>query len=113
MRVLPALDPLEHRHARLGLRLKARAVKELAFERREEALRHRVVVRAADAAHLSMVREECRLRVAEFVRNWLIREDYWRADRFRTIRVIFADEDVGEPSSLPPTLVLNGVELDR
>src|SRR5512134_662962 len=49
--VVPALDELEDRHARLGLRRKAPAIEQLAFERREEALAHRVVVGIAHRAH--------------------------------------------------------------
>ena len=43
VQVVPALDPLEHRDMRLALRLETRAIEQLALERREEALRHRVV----------------------------------------------------------------------
>ena len=109
--VPPAIDTagLEKRSASGWLRFN----EEEQMEELERSITATLSVRAADAAHLSMVREECRLRVAEFVRNWLVREDYWRADRFRTIRVIFADEDVDKPPSRPPTLVLDGVELER
>jgi hypothetical protein len=62
--------------------------------------------RAADSAHLELVRERCRREVAEFVRSWLLMEDHWRSDRFRSVTVIFADEAAAEPSSLPSTLVL-------
>lgn len=109
--VPPAIDTagLEKRSASGWLRFNEQDQ----MEELERSITATLSVRAADAAHLSMVREECRLRVAEFVRNWLVREDYWRADRFRTIRVIFADEDVDSSSSRPPTLVLDGVELER
>src|SRR5579864_5227127 len=50
-RVVPALDPLEHRHLGLGLALEPPSVQELTLERGEEALRHRVVVGIADRAH--------------------------------------------------------------
>src|SRR6267378_2490337 len=43
-RVVPALDKLEDRHARFGLRLETPAREQLAIERGEEALAHRVVV---------------------------------------------------------------------
>jgi len=62
--------------------------------------------RAVDSAHLELVRERCRRRVAEFVRSWLLQEDHWRSDRFRSVTVIFADEAAPEPSSISPTLVL-------
>ena len=67
-------------------------------------------VRAADSRHLEMVRERCRLEVAEFVRSWLLLEDHWRDDRFRSVTVVFADESTSEPSTQPPTLVLDRAE---
>jgi hypothetical protein len=51
-----------------------------------------------------LVREEGRKTVAEFVRDWLLREDQWRTDRFHTIKVIFADEPAANPEQIPPTL---------
>ena len=62
--------------------------------------------RAVDSAHLELVRERCRRRVAEFVRSWLLLEDHWRFDRFRSVTVIFADETAPVPSSISPTLLL-------
>jgi hypothetical protein len=63
--------------------------------------------RAGDDVHLAMVREHCRLRVAAFVRAWLLHEDHWRSDRFRSVTVVFADEDGAVPPLQPPTLVLS------
>lgn len=48
--------------------------------------------RASDPRHLRLVREECRKSVAEYVRNWLAREDQWRRDRFTAVVVVFEDE---------------------
>jgi len=67
--------------------------------------------RAADAAHLELVRERCRLEVAEFVRSWLLVEDHWRDDRFRSVTVIFADETADRTSTLRPTLELAGEDV--
>ena len=67
--------------------------------------------RAGDSAHLELVRERCRREVAEFVRSWLLMEDHWRSDRFRSVTVIFADEAVPETSPQPPSLVLSGEEV--
>jgi hypothetical protein len=67
--------------------------------------------RAADSRHLEMVRERCRLEVAEFVRSWLLDEDHWREDRFRSVTVIFADEVGVETPTRPPTLVLDRPEV--
>jgi hypothetical protein len=61
---------------------------------------------AADPRRMSLLREQCRKAVAEFVRNWLLKEDQWRTDRFRAIRVIFADETELQPESSSPTLEL-------
>jgi hypothetical protein len=69
--------------------------------------------RAADSTHLELVRERCRLEVAEFVRSWLLLENHWREDRFRSVVVIFADEAEDKPPTRPPTLVLDGTEVAR
>jgi hypothetical protein len=67
--------------------------------------------RAVDTVHLETVREQCRLEVAEFVRSWLLMEDHWRDDRFRSVTVIFADEPVSQGPSRRPTLQLHDEEL--
>ena len=59
---------------------------------------------AADSKHLALVREECRKTVAQFVRDWLLKEQQWRDDRFNAIKVVFADETETNLSTLPPTL---------
>jgi hypothetical protein len=79
----------------------------------ERSLTEVLSKRATDAAHLDMVRERARLEVAEFVRSWLLLEDHWRRDRFRSVVVVFADEPVQPSSSLPPTVVLDGLETGR
>lgn len=60
--------------------------------------------RAADPDAVDLVRETCRRRTAEFVRNWLLAEDQWRSDRFRSVTVIFADDSTADPSAMQPTL---------
>jgi hypothetical protein len=72
----------------------------------ERSLTELLSRRAADPDNIDLVRETCRRRVAEFVRNWLLAEDHWRQDRFRSVTVLFADERSAEPPSLPPTLFL-------
>jgi hypothetical protein len=62
--------------------------------------------RAADPDTIDLVRGRCRLRIAEFVRTWLLAEDHWRTDRFRAITVVFADEAAPDPALRPPTLEL-------
>jgi len=48
MGVIPALDELEHRHARLDLSAEVAAVEQLAFERSEKALAHGIVEAISD-----------------------------------------------------------------
>ena len=67
---------------------------------------------AADPRHLEMVRERCRLEVAEFVRSWLLLEDHWRDDRFRSVTVVFADETTTETTLQSPTLVLDRNDIE-
>jgi hypothetical protein len=61
---------------------------------------------AGDKMHVALVREECRKTVAEFVRDWLLREDQWRTDRFHTVKVIFEGEPAPDPERMPPTIQL-------
>jgi len=68
--------------------------------------------RAADPRHLDMVRERCRLEVAEFVRSWLLLEDHWREDRFQSVTVTFADEITRDTALQSPTLVLDRKEVE-
>jgi hypothetical protein len=85
-------------------------------EEQMEELEHSITAvlseRAADPRHLEMVRERCRLEVAEFVRSWLLIEDHWREDRFRSVTVIFADEISPESDLQSPTLVLDRNEIE-
>ena len=76
------------------------------LEELERSLSELLSRRAADPDNIDLVRETCRRRVAEFVRNWLLAEDHWRQDRFRSVTVVFADEESREPPTLPPTLFL-------
>src|SRR5215469_1945187 len=50
-RVIPAFDEIEHRHARLDLGLEAATLEQLAFERGEKALAHRIVETVAHRTH--------------------------------------------------------------
>lgn len=61
---------------------------------------------AEDPRHVGLVREECRKTTAEFVKNWFLREDHWRKDRFHTIKVIFADEIGTDVELTTPTLTI-------
>jgi hypothetical protein len=107
-RIRPTLPPaihtdgMEKRSERGWLRLSP----DEQMEELERNLTPLLERRAADPDNIDLVRETCRRRVAEFVRNWLLAEDHWRQDRFRAVTVVFADERIPEPSSLPPTLFL-------
>jgi len=61
---------------------------------------------ARDRRHMDVVREECRKTVAQFVRDWLLKEKQWRTDRFHAIKVVFADEAGGNIESMEPTIEL-------
>jgi len=70
----------------------------------EKSITPTLITRAGDPRTVGLVRETCRKRVAEFVRDWLLREDQWRSDGFSAITVTFEDEGK-DPASLPsPTL---------
>ena len=61
---------------------------------------------SVDRPNSLLAREPCRKTVAEFVKTWLLKEDHWRTDRFRTIKVIFADETNAVPEQVLPTIQL-------
>ena len=48
--------------------------------------------RAGSPSRINEVRELSRKAVAEFVKNWLVKEDQWKARGFTDIVVVFADE---------------------
>jgi hypothetical protein len=58
----------------------------------ERTITPTLVAFAKDPSHIAKVRNECRLTVANFIRAWLLREEQWNRDRFRSIVVIFPDE---------------------
>ena len=80
-------------------------------DRQMESLQKTITPRlnhyAQTQQHFDVVREHSRKTVAKFVREWLMKEDHWREDRFRSIHVIFADEAEAEDFPAKPTLELN------
>ncbi|MEM1180297.1 MAG: hypothetical protein AAGM22_18280 [Acidobacteriota bacterium] len=68
----------------------------------QRSLTPRLSQRAASPQYMELVRDEARRGVADFVRAWLLRQDFWVDDRFSTIRVVFADEPESGPTP-PPT----------
>ncbi|MCP4896226.1 MAG: hypothetical protein GY906_04555 [bacterium] len=79
------------------------------MEELERSVTPTLILRAKNDDHLTMVREECRSNVAEFVRAWLLREDHWRRDRLTAIVVRFADEEEINAPNLP-TLTLENLD---
>ncbi|NBR83959.1 MAG: hypothetical protein EBS84_08885 [Proteobacteria bacterium] len=72
----------------------------------ERSLTPRLARQAGDPRRIDLVREKCRQTVAEFVRDWLLREDHWRKDRFTGIKVVFADEPATKPELAPAVIHL-------
>ena len=70
----------------------------------EKTITPTLIMRAQDAQTISVVRETCRRRVAEFVRDWLLREEQWREDGFTAVTVTFEDEAVDPAKASAPTL---------
>lgn len=64
--------------------------------------------RAGNRSHLNLVRESSRKSVAEFVKNWVLKQDPATAGTsgIQSITVIFPDEipASGQPRTLPPTV---------
>ncbi|MCX6855055.1 MAG: hypothetical protein NTV80_09135 [Verrucomicrobia bacterium] len=62
--------------------------------------------RAGNKAHLDLVREAARKSVAEFVKNWLLKEGKTHQGDVRSIVVLFQDEAQTSPAAVPPTLLI-------
>ncbi len=58
----------------------------------ESGLTPELEKRAGDPNHQSLAREACRQAVAQFVKTWLLKEDFWREDRLSSVIVIFPEE---------------------
>ena len=78
------------------------------MESLERSLTPRLIERARNADHIELAREQCRRRVAEFVRSWLLLEDQWGPERFTRVEVVFADEENVGPSLVAPRVIENG-----
>ncbi len=69
----------------------------------EQSLSLRLSARAGSPQRIDLVRETCRVRVADFVRSWLLAEGQWGQGRILGVNVVFADERVRDlESPLPP-----------
>lgn len=107
-RLRPTLPPAIHtdRMEKRGERGWLRFDLEEQMDELERSITPTLITRAGDPRTLELVREISRRRVADFVRDWLLREDHWRDDRFTAVAVAFEDEGK-DPSALPaPTLRL-------
>lgn len=67
----------------------------------ERSLTPTLELYARDKRHMDLIREKSRMTVTRFVRDWLLAEDQWRTDGFRSVTVIFADEDEELLTDLP------------
>jgi hypothetical protein len=76
------------------------------LEELEKSLTSSLVQYADDESRMALVREEARKTVAGFVKNWLLKEDQWREDRFHSVVVRFSDEPE-EQSSIETVSFLN------
>lgn len=63
----------------------------------EQSLTATLVQYADDEDRIVLIRERARRTVANFVKNWLLREDQWREDRFHAVIVRFDDEPEQDP----------------
>lgn len=103
--IRPTLPPAVHldRLERQSERGWARFNVDEQMQELEHYMAQSLELRARNETHIDLVREQCRVRVAEFVRNWLLKEDHWREDRFSSVVVIFGDEELA--AEIPqPTL---------
>ncbi len=92
--IRPSLPPAIHtaemeRRAESGW---ARFDKNEQLDALQRSMELSLAQRAADPAHLELVREACRHSVAVFVQKWLMREGQGKRDRFTSIVVVFPDE---------------------
>lgn len=84
--------------------------KEASLASLEKSLTPTLERRAASPGKIRQVREASRKSVAEFVRDWLMREEQWKQGGIAAIVVVFADEpeaqDLAKVKALPATLNL-------
>ena len=73
----------------------------------EKSLTSTLVQYADDESRMILVREEARKTVATFVKNWLLKEDQWRKDRFHSVIVRFSDEPETETPIETVSLINN------
>lgn len=76
----------------------------------EKSLTPTLERRAGSPGKIKQVREACRKSVAEYVKNWLLKERQWKQDGLVAIVVVFADEpeaaDLAKMKAMQATLSL-------
>jgi hypothetical protein len=60
-----------------------------------------LAAKAASSSYIEFQREAARETVTEFVRHWLQRQERWKEARDLSIRVLFADEPIGQLARIP------------
>jgi hypothetical protein len=105
-RLRPTLPPAIHTQGmeKRGERGWLRFDLDQQMEELERSITPTLTTRAGDPRTLGLVREICRRRVAEFVRDWLLREDQWREEGFTAVTVTFEDEGKDPAALSAPTL---------
>lgn len=78
------------------------------LEAMEKSLTAQLSKYAGEEDRIALVREPARKTVVAFVRNWLLREDQWRQDRFHRVEVRFANEPAFKPGE--PTVTAQQTE---
>lgn len=76
----------------------------------EKAITSKLAVRASDPEVLQEIRDESRVAVARFVRNWLLGQDAWAEGRFEEIVVVFEGEEGKNLSNAAAALELGNEE---
>jgi len=87
----------------------ARQQQDESLEQLRTTLTKRLEQRAVSQESIDSVREACRQSVALFVKQWLLRDDQWRAEGFTAITVVFPDEEQKDAALVPPTLRLDAL----
>lgn len=95
-RIRPSLPPAIHTDEMEKYVLKqgwARFDASQTLERLQRELTPELSRRASDEKYISLVKDKCRQSVAAFVKNWLIKKDWWEENKVTSIQVIFPGEN--------------------
>ncbi|MBG90036.1 MAG: hypothetical protein CMO80_24490 [Verrucomicrobiales bacterium] len=81
-------------------------VEEEMMDALERSLSKRFWVNSSTPEYLKMVREDSRLTVGEFVKDWILAQDRWKDYNIHTVKIVFPDEVGSEEAKLLPTLLI-------